>query len=162
PKAANTCSGSTWPWKTAFCIWWSAPRRQPTGPRTVQHRRARRIGLPKGSSSRARTRARRARLTSTRSRPTPTMSHRGSTGARCLLAEGGSAEADKVYRGAMDECGREPLLLFNRGVLLEDLGNTAAALAAYQAAIEEDPDLADCHYNLARLYEELGKPQHAI
>ena len=33
---------------------------------------------------------------------------------------------------------------------------------AYQAAVEEDPDLADCHYNLARLYEALGKPQHAI
>ncbi len=30
------------------------------------------------------------------------------------------------------------------------------------AALEEDPDLADCHYNLARLYESLGKPQHAI
>jgi hypothetical protein len=22
--------------------------------------------------------------------------------------------------------------------------------------------MADCHYNLARLYEALGKPQHAI
>ena len=26
----------------------------------------------------------------------------------------------------------------------------------------EDPDLADCHFNLARLYDSLGKPQHAI
>jgi tetratricopeptide (TPR) repeat protein len=52
--------------------------------------------------------------------------------------------------------------MFNRGVLLEDLGNAGAALEAYQAAIEEDPDMADCHYNLARLYEALGKPQHAI
>jgi len=41
-------------------------------------------------------------------------------------------------------------------------GGSAAALAAYQTALEEDPDLADCHYNLARLYEALGKPQHAI
>ena len=45
---------------------------------------------------------------------------------------------------------------------LEDLGRTGAALEAYQAAIGEDPNLADCHYNLARLYETLGKPQHAI
>jgi tetratricopeptide (TPR) repeat protein len=52
--------------------------------------------------------------------------------------------------------------MFNRGVLLEDLGNAGAALEAYQAAIEEDPDLADCHYNLARLYEAQGKLQHAI
>ena len=48
------------------------------------------------------------------------------------------------------------------GVLLEDLGRTGPALEAYQAAIGEDPMLADCHYNLARIYESLGKPQHAI
>jgi tetratricopeptide (TPR) repeat protein len=30
------------------------------------------------------------------------------------------------------------------------------------AAIGEDPNLADCHYNLARLYDALGKPQQAI
>ena len=47
-------------------------------------------------------------------------------------------------------------------MLLEDLGNPAAALEAYQTALAEDPDLADCHYNLARLYESLGKPQHAL
>jgi tetratricopeptide (TPR) repeat protein len=54
------------------------------------------------------------------------------------------------------------LLLFNQGVLLEDLGNPSAALAAYQSALAEDPGLADCHYNLARLYESLGEAQHAI
>jgi tetratricopeptide (TPR) repeat protein len=67
-----------------------------------------------------------------------------------------------VYRRALSQCGPDPLLMFNLGVLLEDLGHTGAALDAYQTAIEEDPSLADCHYNLARLYESLGKPQHAI
>ncbi len=81
---------------------------------------------------------------------------------RLLHEQGAIAEADKVYQGALAECGPDPLLMFNRGVLLEDLGNAGAALEAYQAAIEEDPDMADCHYNLARLYEALGKPQHAI
>jgi tetratricopeptide (TPR) repeat protein len=81
---------------------------------------------------------------------------------RLLHEQGAIAEADKVYQRALDECGPDPLLMFNRGVLLEDLGNSGAALEAYQAAIEEDPDMADCHYNLARLYEALGKPQHAI
>jgi tetratricopeptide (TPR) repeat protein len=52
--------------------------------------------------------------------------------------------------------------MFNLGVLLEDLGRTTEALEAYQSAIGEDPSLADCHFNLARLYESLGKPQHAI
>jgi tetratricopeptide (TPR) repeat protein len=52
--------------------------------------------------------------------------------------------------------------MFNLGVALEDLGRPSAALEAYQSALGEDPKLADCHYNLARLYESLGKPQHAI
>jgi DNA-binding transcriptional MerR regulator len=81
---------------------------------------------------------------------------------RLLHEQGAIAEAGKVYQRALDECGPDPLLMFNRGVLLEDLGNTEGALEAYQAAIEEDPDMADCHYNLARLYEAQGKPQHAI
>jgi tetratricopeptide (TPR) repeat protein len=58
--------------------------------------------------------------------------------------------------------GPDPLLFFNQGVLLEDLGDPAAALEAYCSALAADPDLADCHYNLARLYESFGKPQHAI
>jgi tetratricopeptide (TPR) repeat protein len=81
---------------------------------------------------------------------------------RLLHEQGAIAEADKIYQRALAECGPDPLLMFNRGVLLEDLGNAGAALEAYQAAIVEDPDMADCHYNLARLYESLGKPQHAI
>ncbi len=42
------------------------------------------------------------------------------------------------------------------------MGKTAAALEAYRQALAADPNLADGHYNLARLYESLGKPQHAI
>jgi tetratricopeptide (TPR) repeat protein len=71
-------------------------------------------------------------------------------------------EAEALYRRALDACGADAVLLFNLGVLLEDQGNTLAALESYQHAIEEDPTFADCHYNLARLYEVLGKPQHAI
>jgi tetratricopeptide (TPR) repeat protein len=81
---------------------------------------------------------------------------------RLLHEQGETQRAAEVYGQALAQAGPDPLLLFNQGVLLEDLGNTAAALAAYQSALDEDPDLADCHYNLARLYESLGKPQHAI
>jgi tetratricopeptide (TPR) repeat protein len=81
---------------------------------------------------------------------------------RLLHEHGKMDEADEVYRRALAQIGPDPLLLFNHGVLLEDLGKTTAALTAYQTAVAEDPDLADCHYNLARLYETLGKPQHAI
>jgi tetratricopeptide (TPR) repeat protein len=81
---------------------------------------------------------------------------------RLLHEQGKTQQAADVYRRALAQVGPDPLLLFNQGVLFEDLGNPAAALTAYQNALEEDPDLADCHYNLARLYEALGKPQHAL
>jgi len=80
-----------------------------------------------------------------------------------LLHEGGDARAaEKVYRRALEHCGTDALLQFNLGVALEDLGDKHAALDAYHAAISDDPDLADCHYNLARMYEAAGKLQHAI
>jgi tetratricopeptide (TPR) repeat protein len=81
---------------------------------------------------------------------------------RLLHESGRTQEAADVYQRARQSAGRDSLLLFNHGVLLEDLGDATAALQAYQSALEEDPEFADCHYNLARLYESMGKPQHAI
>jgi tetratricopeptide (TPR) repeat protein len=81
---------------------------------------------------------------------------------RLLHERGAAREAETVYRRALGHCGADALLLFNLGVALEDLGEPQAALEAYHAAISEDPNLADCHYNLARLYESAGKTQHAI
>jgi tetratricopeptide (TPR) repeat protein len=72
------------------------------------------------------------------------------------------ADAESVYHRALAACGPDALLYFNLGVLLEDLRRPSAAFEAYQSAVSEDPGLADCHYNLARLYESFGKPQHAI
>jgi tetratricopeptide (TPR) repeat protein len=81
---------------------------------------------------------------------------------RLLHERGDTRAAEKVYRWALQQCGADSLLLFNLGVALEDLGEKEAALDAYHAAISEDPNFADCHYNLARLYESAGKTQHAI
>lgn len=81
---------------------------------------------------------------------------------RLLHERGEPRAAETVYRRALEHCGADSLLLFNLGVALEDLGEREAALEAYHAAISEDPNLADCHYNLARLYESAGKTQHAI
>jgi hypothetical protein len=81
---------------------------------------------------------------------------------RLLHETGKPRAAEKVYRDALAHCGADSLLLFNLGVALEDMGDNEAALAAYHAAISEDPNFADCHYNLARLYESAGKTQHAI
>ena len=71
-------------------------------------------------------------------------------------------KAEVVYQRAIQECGADPVLMFNFGVLLEDLGKIDAAIEAYQSAIAEDPNFADSHFNLARLYEVQGKQQHAI
>jgi tetratricopeptide (TPR) repeat protein len=81
---------------------------------------------------------------------------------RLLHVLGKTLEAEGVYGEGRERVGPDPLLLFNQAVLLEDVGKTAAALEAYRSALAADPDLADGHYNIARLYESLGKPQHAI
>jgi len=81
---------------------------------------------------------------------------------RLLHEQGRLEEAERVYRRGLDACGPDGVMYFNLGVVLEDLRQTQAALEAYKSAVGEDPSLADGHYNLARLYETFGKPQHAI
>jgi tetratricopeptide (TPR) repeat protein len=47
-------------------------------------------------------------------------------------------------------------------VLLEDMARADDAVAAYRAALQEDARFADCHYNLALLYESLQRPREAL
>ncbi len=79
-----------------------------------------------------------------------------------LHQAGKLADAESVYRDALETWGPDALLLYNLGVLLEDLQRKPEALQAYQAALGADPTIADCHYNLALLFEELGRGQEAI
>jgi tetratricopeptide (TPR) repeat protein len=80
-----------------------------------------------------------------------------------LLHEAGQlAKAEHVYREGVKTCGRDPVLLYNLGVLLDDMDRKAEAVAAYEGAVSGDPGLADGHYNLALLYEKLKKPKEAI
>ncbi len=72
------------------------------------------------------------------------------------------AKAEQVYRDAVRTCGSDPVLLYNLGVLLDDMERKAEALEAYEAALRGDPGLADCHYNLGLLYERLKRPKDAI
>ena len=72
------------------------------------------------------------------------------------------AEAEAVYREALKAHGEDPLLLYNLGVLLEDLDRKAEAAQCYEAALRGDPRMADCHYNLALLCEALERPRDAI
>ena len=71
-------------------------------------------------------------------------------------------EAETAYRKALDAHGPDPLLLYNLGVLLQDLQRKSEAAEMYRAALDGDPRMADCHYNLALLCEELAQPRDAI
>jgi tetratricopeptide (TPR) repeat protein len=52
--------------------------------------------------------------------------------------------------------------LFNLGVALEDLGRLDEAAAVYETAVVHEPAHADAHFNLAQLYERMGKKAAAI
>lgn len=79
-----------------------------------------------------------------------------------LHEAGRLAEAESAYRGALKARGADPLLLYNLGVLLEDLQRGAEAAQVYRAALQADPSMADGHYNLALLCEKLGQAREAI
>jgi tetratricopeptide (TPR) repeat protein len=81
---------------------------------------------------------------------------------RLLHEAGRLAKAEQIYREAVKSCGDDPVLLFNLGVLLDDMDRKVPAMEAYEAALRGDPGLADCHYNLALLCEKLEKPKEAI
>jgi tetratricopeptide (TPR) repeat protein len=78
---------------------------------------------------------------------------------RLLHLAGRLAEAQYVYRTATQP---DPLLAFNHAVLLEDLGREPDAIRAYREALALDPEFADAHFNLARLYERAQDPQSSL
>ena len=71
-------------------------------------------------------------------------------------------EAEAAYRRALDTHGPDALLLYNLGVLLQDMDRKPEAAESYEAALQLDPAMADAHYNLALLCEELGRAREAI
>ena len=81
---------------------------------------------------------------------------------RLLHEAGRFAQAEHVYRDALNAAGRDPALLYNLGVLLHDMERKGEAMEVYEMALRANPALADCHYNLALLCEELNRPKEAI
>lgn len=70
--------------------------------------------------------------------------------------------AERLYREGIVACEACATLYFNLGVVLEDQERSEEAIAAYQQALQCDPDHRDSHHNLARLFEASGRVQHAI
>lgn len=54
------------------------------------------------------------------------------------------------------------VLTMQTGFALQHLGRTGEALAAYRAAIKQDPSLADAHYFLGGLHRHLGEFELAL
>ncbi len=70
---------------------------------------------------------------------------------------GDLAGAEAHYRLALCVDRAVGLYWFNLGVAVEDQGRIAEAIAAYEHALGLDPGLADAHFNLARIYEVIGR-----
>lgn len=78
---------------------------------------------------------------------------------RLLHLDGRLAQAELVYRFGGKA---EPFLVFNLAVLLEDLGREPEAIIAYRETLALDPQFADAHFNLARLYERAKDPKSSL
>jgi tetratricopeptide (TPR) repeat protein len=78
---------------------------------------------------------------------------------RLLHLAGRLDAAERLYRSGSKA---EPLILFNLAVLLEDMGREPDAMVAYREALALDPQLADAHFNLARLYEHAADPKASL
>jgi tetratricopeptide (TPR) repeat protein len=78
---------------------------------------------------------------------------------RLLHLAGRLKEAERVYRlGAKSD----PFIAFNLAVVLEDLEREPDAILAYREALALDPEFADAHFNLARLYERAQDPKASL
>jgi len=76
--------------------------------------------------------------------------------------QGRCAEAAALYQAALPRFAQAPLVHFNHAIALEDLGHIDAAIASYRRCLVLAPQLADAHFNLARLQERLGLTRDAV
>ncbi|HYV51396.1 MAG TPA: tetratricopeptide repeat protein, partial [Dongiaceae bacterium] len=80
-----------------------------------------------------------------------------------LLHEAGEVQAaEEHYRLALAVRPDDPTAAYNLGVSLQDLERFPEAMHAYDRALKSDPQNADAHYNLAQVYEAIGKPMMAF
>lgn len=71
------------------------------------------------------------------------------------------AQAELHYRAAL-AAGPHATAAYNLGIVLEDRRRPREALTAYLRALDADARMADAHYNLSRLYEQLGDEAAAL
>jgi tetratricopeptide (TPR) repeat protein len=70
--------------------------------------------------------------------------------------------AERLYYACLSAAPRDPVIRFNIGNVLRDLGRAAEAKAHYLAAIDAEPGFAEAHFNLAHLAMSSGNTKEAI
>jgi tetratricopeptide (TPR) repeat protein len=75
---------------------------------------------------------------------------------------GRHAELLALCDRALAQVPASALLHFNRAVALDHLERAPQAMASYERSLALDPTLADAHYNLGRLREQLGDTRGAL
>jgi tetratricopeptide (TPR) repeat protein len=75
---------------------------------------------------------------------------------------GRHAELLALCDRALAQAPASALLHFNRAVALDHLERAPQAMASYERSLALDPTLADAHYNLGRLREQLGDARGAL
>jgi tetratricopeptide (TPR) repeat protein len=79
-----------------------------------------------------------------------------------LCEQGHCDDAVTLLAEALTRMPDDPELYFNHGIALEDQQRFDEAIAAYDQCVLLQPDLADAHFNLARLHEREGRPHRAL
>jgi tetratricopeptide (TPR) repeat protein len=80
-----------------------------------------------------------------------------------ILADAGRfGDLAALSDDAVLHCPGSALLHFNRAVALDHLERLDEAAASYERSLSLDPTLADAHYNLGRLREQLGDKHGAL
>ena len=80
-----------------------------------------------------------------------------------MLGDAGRfAELAALSDAAVTHCPASALAHFNRGVALDHLERLDEAVASYERSLALDASLADAHYNLARVREQLGDKRGAL
>ena len=80
-----------------------------------------------------------------------------------MLSDAGRfAELAALSDAAVTHCPASALAHFNRGVALDHLERLDEAVTSYERSLALDASLADAHYNLARVREQLGDKPGAL
>lgn len=80
-----------------------------------------------------------------------------------MLSEAGRfADLAVLSDAAVEHCPDSALAHFNRGVAFDHLERLDEAVASYERSLALDASLADAHYNLGRVREQLGDKHGAL